>query len=175
MVKKFFVAMVLMVMSLTGLAIARPTSQQTNYWHQQMSQTQRNRAIVDRAEQQANTCYNLSCKDWVRMIVRSASSNVVNIPSNASDYQWGSSPDVIAYPVYPTSGFKAGMIIQMRWENQSKPGVYPHTAIIKSVSSSSMKWLDCNWKGDGQALVHTVTFSDFRTAVGNFYTVYEIR
>ncbi len=155
-----------------GAAFASTAS----WWHGQ-SQNQRNSAILTRGSSDNNHNVGMVCKDWVRRVVQDASQNVVTIPSTRSnDYQWNNSQNVYAYaqPFY-MSWVQPGQIIQMRWRNQGDSEVYPHTAIVRSKTSSSMTWIDCNWSGDGVVRTHTVTFSQFNACVGSNFTVYEIR
>ncbi len=147
-------------------------------WHG-LSQSERDSRILSRARSYSSGTYTgMSCKEWVRRVVRDASGNVVTIPATSSnDYQWESSADVYGYAATqcPPRGIDSGRIIQMIWTNQSNGRTNPHTAIITSITSTGMNWIDCNWNGDQRVQRHFVSFSDFNTRVRNNYTVYKIR
>lgn len=147
-------------------------------WHG-LSQSQRDsRILIEARTYSPGTRTNLSCKEWVRKVVRDASQNVVTIPSTRSNnYQWESSNDVYGYRATscPPAGIDPGRIIQMVWRNRSNGRESPHTAIISSVTSTGMYWLDSNLDGDTRVQRHFVSFNDFDAAVGTRYTVYKIR
>jgi hypothetical protein len=146
----------------------------TTGWHG-LSQSQRNSRILNRADDDLNQNVGMSCKEWVRRVVRNASGGEVGIPSNQNDYTWNSHPYVYRCPQpYPISWVQPGQIIQMRWTNANGTST-PHTAIVLSRTSTSMTWIDSNWQGDEVVRTHSMTYSHFNNRVGNNYNIYEIR
>ncbi len=144
-------------------------------WHG-LLQSQRNSRILTRANQDLNINVGVECKEWVQRVVNSASGGVVTVPTNRSNTEWRSSTDCYKYPhPFNIEWVQPGQIIQMHWRNQSNPNQYPHTAIVLRKSNSGMTWIDSNWFGDRTVRTHTITFSQFRTCVGNRFNVYEIR
>lgn len=148
-------------------------------WHG-LTQIQRNALILNRAQQDNGRYTGMSCKVWVQNVVRSASGNVVNVPTNANDYTWNSSnpsSDVYRYPQpFPQRGFRPGMIIQMRWHNNN--GTFsPHTAIVMNRTSSGMTFIECNWTPSGGQTVNTrtITYNNFYEKTRGLFNVYEIR
>ena len=145
-------------------------------WHG-LSQTQRNRLILARANRDLGRDMNMQCKEWVRLVVKDASQNEVAIPSTrANNYEWNNHRYVTSYPrACPPRGIVPGHIIQMVWTNQSNGVTNPHTAIILSSTSSGMTWIDCNWQRDEVVRTHYVSYSQFEVCVGYLYTIYKIR
>jgi hypothetical protein len=145
-----------------------------NWWHG-LSQNQRNTEIRDVALNQVGQNTGMQCKHWVQEVVYSASQGTVYPPANQNDYTWHSSSNVrTMLKPFPIEWAQPGQIIQMRWKNQNGT-TYPHTAILKSKTSTKMYWVDCNWYGDTTVNTHSVTYNDFNRAVGNKYNVYEIK
>ncbi len=171
--KSRIVLSVLALLALVCTVAASPSM--VNWWHG-LSQNQRNAEILDVALDQVGDDTGLECKPWVQAVVNEASNGTVNVPSNLNDYTWKSSSNVRVMPrPFPIETVKPGQIIQMRWQNHDG-SVYPHTAIVKSKTSTKMTWVDCNWRGDETVMTHTVYFSDFYWAVNGYdYNVYEIK
>ncbi|HLP43815.1 MAG TPA: hypothetical protein VK145_00880 [Candidatus Nanoarchaeia archaeon] len=145
-----------------------------SWWHG-LTQGQRNDEILSVALDQNGDHTGLQCKHWVQEVVDEASRGEVYPPTNQNDYTWRSSSNVrVMQKPFPIQWAQPGQIIQMRWKNRNG-STYPHTAILKSKTSTKMYWVDCNWHGDETVDVHSVTYSDFNRAVGNYYNVYEIK
>lgn len=143
-------------------------------WHD-LTQSQRNRLILNRANQDLNRNVGVECKEWVQDVVYGASNGAVYPPQNRNDYTWQTHRYVYRYPhPFPISWVEPGQIIQMRWRNRNG-ATYPHTAIVLDKTSSSMTWIDSNWNRDTVVKSHVVTFRDFDRQVGSYYNVYEIR
>lgn len=144
-------------------------------WHG-LSQTQRNRLILARAQEDNNRYTGVQCKEWVQNVVYNASDGEVYPPRNRNDYTWYDHPYVYRYPrPYPLNGVEPGQIIQMRWRNPNGT-ITPHTAIVVSRNSSGMTWIDCNWTNrDRTVRTHDVSYDLFNRRVGYYYNVYEIR
>lgn len=155
----------------------------------QLSDAQRNQLILDEAKKWLNK-EGGQCKEWIQAkVVWNASGNVVFLPQNFSKpgdayhlAKWNDSPDVrvvwqMAYacPTSFPSSLKPGHIIQLRW-NKSVPkyGGGPHTAIIEQVNSTTMTWLDSNWKGDVMVTRHPFTLNDWWQKV-EAWTVYQVK
>jgi hypothetical protein len=164
------ISFLLTIVLVSSAAFALSTS-----WHD-LSQSERNQRILSDGHEDLNDDVGVSCKIWVRNIVREASGNLVTIPSTKSNgYQWYSHPDVYAVPQpSPVEWVTPGCIIQMKWRNQNGT-TYPHTAIVVSKNSSGMTWIDSNWNGDQVVRTHFVSYSQFYTAVQGYrYTLYYI-
>lgn len=145
-----------------------------NLWHG-LSQSQRNAEILDVALDQVGNYTGLQCKHWVQEVVFEASDGAVYPPTNKNNYTWNSHSKVRTLPKpFPINAVQPGHIIQMQWKNRNGT-VYPHTAIVKSKTSTKMTWVDCNWNGDETVTTHSVKFTDFNSAVGHNYNVYEIK
>lgn len=146
-----------------------------NWWHG-LSQSQRNTEILDVALDQVGDYTGMQCKHWVQEVVDEASQGAVYPPTNKNNYTWNSHSKVRTLPKpFPINAVQPGHIIQMQWRNNNGT-VYPHTAIVKSKTSTKMTWVDCNWYGDETVTTHSVLFTDFYTAVNGYnYNVYEIK
>lgn len=170
--KSVLVASVVLCLAFVTAASAAVTTG----WHN-LSQTQRNRLILARANQDLGRNTGLQCKEWVRQVVKDASGNEVVIPSTRSNnYEWNGHRYVASYSrTCPPRGIAPGHIIQMVWTNQSNGVTNPHTAIILSSTSSGMTWIDCNWLRDERVRIHEVTYEQFERSTGYRFTVYKIR
>ena len=161
-----------LVVAVTVLAVSAATfASMRPGWHS-YSQSQRNQLIVNRAYAQNGQFTGQSCKEWVRTVVYSASGQAVWLPSTVpNNYQWYPSSDVYTVPYCP-SIYSAGpgAVIQM----VSTSGT-PHTAIVTSTTGSGMNWIDCNWNRDMRVTTHYISYSQFASSYGNFYTVNYIK
>ncbi len=129
-------------------------------WHK-ATQDVRNEWIVIRGTEDIDKIGG-SCKEWVRRVVSDASKKSVDIPSSTDDEcGWSSSTDVGQDKKRTIYGVRRGEIIQMRWQNAGNKKINPHTAIVYSIGSTSMKWLDSNMVKPSQVGIHTVTFKEF--------------
>lgn len=167
---------ILSIVALFGLvcsAAAAPSL--ANWWHG-LSQNQRNAEIREVALDQVGDSTGMQCKHWVQEVVYEASQGAVYPPTNKNNYTWNSHSKVRALPKpFPINAVQPGHIIQMQWRNNNGT-VYPHTAIVKSRTSTKMTWVDCNWNGDESVITHSIRFTDFYNAVdGHNYNVYEIK
>jgi len=143
-------------------------------WHN-LTQAQRNQAILARAYQNNGQYVGLSCKDWASAVVASASGNATTLPSNApspNDWYWNAGQYVngrsglLQYAV-------PGEIVQMRLTT-TPPG--PHTAIVYSITSTQVTFIECNWCKPATCYtvnMRTITFATFYGQVSN-YTIYTI-
>lgn len=143
-------------------------------WWSSRTQAQRNQAIVSRALQQLGQVTGLQCKEWVRVVVSSASQGEVAIPPNSSNgWQWHSHPRVrlVAQNVCPAN-LQPGHIVQLRQTNG-----LPHTAIVRTVGYAGMTWVDANWVNfnspAGTVASHAVSWSTFYR-IASQYSFYEI-
>lgn len=151
--------------SFIGLAPADTPWNSTYWWHT-MTQSQRNAAIVNRANQYLNQWVGLSCKEWVRKVVYEASGNHVTVPPTSpapNDYMWQSDPSgqVVGMSM-PIENVSVGHIIQMRLSSG-----WPHTAIVTAKTSTSVTFIESNWdstpgdNSDAYVRTRTLTFSQF--------------
>jgi hypothetical protein len=122
-------------------------------WHG-YTQSQRNFYILVRGTADLNQFVRVECKPWLQRVVHDASGGIVTVPrttNNGLGWEWESSQDCVRY--FKTIRYVVqGDIIQMRWKTAKRQppeygGEYwiPHTAIVRSVSSTGMEWLDSNW------------------------------
>lgn len=150
-------------------------------WHN-LSQFQRNHEILDRAAEDLGNDVGLSCKAWVRKVIKDASNGKVHIPSNnASGDAWGPHPAVRRNSGTSILDAKPGEIVQMQWRDN--PNVPPshnmHTAIVHFVSSNGVTFIESNFDDtprteDGPEYVGTryTSEEDFNSAVQSFSIYY---
>mgnify|MGYP001591753260 CR=1 FL=1 len=169
----FFASIVLMLVSLVVVS-TNSYANGTNWWHN-LSQSQRNSAILTRALQDNNTYVGLNCKNWARKVVQDASSGHVIIPATAPDVNgWYWASDSYGHSV-GRSGMieyaQPGEIVQMNW------GVgNPHTAIVYSINSSGVYFIESNWQdkageGPNHVDIRFVSFSNFYSHVGSYFSI----
>lgn len=123
------------------------------------------------------------CKWWVKeIVVLKASQEIVYLPPNYLKQdgwygaKWfGSKHARIVWQgcyycpsQFPTNILRMGHIIQFRARN----GVY-HTAIIESVNSTGMTWIDCNFRWDCRVRRHDYSLWEWQKNVVA-WTVYQI-
>ena len=80
----------LVALCILGAMIAAGSAQAFTaaQWHA-MTQLQRNQLILQRAYQDNNRQVGLNCKQWVQVVVPSASAYAVTVPqTNPSPYDW---------------------------------------------------------------------------------------
>lgn len=147
----------------------------------EMSQAQKNIAILSYAMSIKNGTYGGQCKVWVRDVVKKVSGKT--IPSNAEDpkdYQWLSSKDVIKRKIAHAGLMSAGDIVQMKLLSNG----IPHTAIVIGVYQGApgyVSFIDSNWFGykgadySERVYTHTMTIPEFNKKMGTQYTVYNIK
>jgi hypothetical protein len=134
------------------------------------------------------------CKAWVQNLVPQVVSGRTigpNYTSNSkADYynaQWSPAGTVrVVWQEYPKnycitkfpSSLKPGQIIQLRW--RSDVAKYwnccnngPHTAIIKSVSTTNMEWYDSNFNSDLIVRLHSFSMAQWQKYVAA-WTVYQV-
>lgn len=134
------------------------------------------------------------CKAWVQNLVPQVVSGRVIGPNDtsnpSSDYyraRWSPAGSVrVVWQLYPKnycitsfpSSLKAGQIIQLRWRSTvpwpcCQNG--PHTAIIKSVSTTNMEWYDSNFnpKKPETVSLHPFTMAQWQKYVAA-WTVYQV-
>jgi hypothetical protein len=172
---KMWVLMAVFVGLIMGMASPAAHASNATWWHA-LSQSSRNSKILNKGLGEVGDTTGLQCKEWVREIVKDASLNTVTIPSTKPNmYQWYPHPDVDGIPQpSPITWAAPGSIIQMKWTTPNG-NVTPHTAIVKSHTSSGMYWVDCNWNFDTKVIVHFVAYSTFADRVGSSYTIYYIK
>lgn len=159
-------------------------------WHYLYTDHGRNQKILDEASAW-DGMNGGQCKAWVQAkVVWNASGQNVWLPSNFTGggtynlAKWNSSSDVQKIwqganysPAYFPNTLKPGQIIQLRWSSGARPSHLigqPHTAIIKSVSSTSMEWWDSNFVDANTVGDHSFTLSQWSRAV-EAWTVYQVK
>lgn len=166
--------------------LAAPSS-----WHT-LSDAQRNQKILDEAKKWEGK-QGGQCKTWVQTVVTNASGGLDLIPINFSGggtyhlAKWDEKDSrfknvqmvwqgaYMCLASFPSS-LRPGQIIQLRWGPCASPSSIigqPHTAIIKSVSSSSMEWWDSNFIGPNKVGYHL--FPAYNWYKVEAWTVYQIK
>lgn len=183
-IRKSFVAIAISLLLASSLIASPLTSFQC--WSC-MTDQQRNDLILNRARSEiginyANTSYG-TCKKWAIKAVQDVGGpmlpfNFTNSSADPTYYnaRWYDSQHIVIWQgayYCPASfmyhGIVPGNIVQMRLGTS---GI--HTAIIESVSSTSMTWIDCNWQFDSVVRRHTVSLSWWAGSV-TAWTVYQIK
>lgn len=143
-------------------------------WHDQLTQSQRDHAIIDRAYQDLGKNVDLNCKNWARKVVYDASAGGVTIPQTLPDadgWYWAWDWNIEEICIYPEY-FRPGAILQMNWLKRDGT-ITPHTAIVSEMTSTGMYLLESNWIGSNTVGRRFVSFSEFYSKVTR-YTVHYI-
>lgn len=139
------------------------TSDQVAWWRN-LTQSQRNAAIVSRGYADNGKYVGLNCKEWARKVVYDASKTVVWLPSTLPDANgWYFAPSSYLYgclSVYCISAVKPGYIVQMQWRQQSG-AITPHTMIVTGVTSTGFSVIESNWIASNTVGTRSITFNDF--------------
>jgi len=155
-----------------------------------LSDEERNKEILAKAKTWINK-EGGQCKTWIQVVVDAASDRTSHLPLNyieAGDMynkaKWQDSPNVEVVwqgAYHSPAGFpgsiKPGNIIQFRFlgnHNNSDDATGLHTALIKSVDSLSMTWIDSNWKGKELVRQHVFSISDWSEKI-EAWTVYQVK
>jgi surface antigen len=143
-------------------------------WHEMFSQSQRNSAIVHRAQMHIGD-YGGQCKVFVQEVVWEASNGVVWLPQNHPSrlHRWKSSPDVRRVSTDSCRNLKPGQIIQAELRARGG-GSLPHTMIVEQFSSNSITVIESNYQNDGRVRRRTTSRSRFMDGIIHM-TVYEVR
>lgn len=154
----------------TGATMAN-TSITDAGWHD-LTQAQRNQAIVNEANSYNNGDYGGQCKVWVQNVVSDASSGSVWPPTNADNCSWNYSPYVVGRSAL-LDWVAAGEIIQMQLSSSYGSG--PHTLIVISNNGSQITVKESNWCfGDCEEVgSRALTYQQFYNMV-DCYSVYYI-
>ncbi len=147
-------------------------SSATAGWHD-LSQAQRNQAIIDRAYQDDGDLVGVSCKEWVRTVVTEASNYSIIIPSN-DDYpcSWRTDQTYSQYCIGRCGYIQwanPGEIIQMVFNNGT-----PHTAIVVEKTATTITFIESNWDNtpndysDVYVKPREVTFTEFNNSIQCF-------
>ncbi len=110
-------------------------------WHD-LTQAQRNQAIINEANSYSNGSYGGQCKVWVQNVVYDASGSSVWLPTNADNCSWNYSPYAVARCGL-LDWVSAGEIIQMQLSSAYGSG--PHTLIVTSNNGSQITVKESNW------------------------------
>ncbi len=168
---KCFISIMLLMLSATASA---------GSWQYVLSQQGRNAAILAEANNQKGKTFPYESKAWVQNVVLKVSSaygTPRQLPQNSSDgWEWTIPPSVTSVMrryVTPQQ-FLPGDIVQMKIHY--KDGSYgPHTAIVLSVTSSEITWIDENYTEKNTVGTHKMSFYQFSMLVpSNNYSVYEV-
>lgn len=162
--KRLFVIAV-MILGLLSVGMVSANAAMAG-WHD-LSQSQRNQAIVDRAVQDNNVCVGQSCKEWVRTVVYSASGGAVTIPSTVDPPGcWWNYGSYVASGSTRIEWVSPGEIIQMRLRS----GIV-HTSIVVSMSPYGVTLIESNWSyifHPNCVYLRYVSFTDFNNQVECF-------
>lgn len=128
--------------------------------------------------------YYLQCKEWVRRKVSSAGGP--NIPSTYSNpgniyhvAKWNGNPYTsIRWQAWYGNtfifnfnqvGIQQGHIVQWRFITNGGE----HTAIVESITPTSITLLDCNWNNNGTVIRHNLTLQEWlqKVAAWTFYQI----
>lgn len=148
----------------------------STWWHNQLSQGQRDSLIASQAYTDSlNRMYGGECKEYVRDLVKRVSHYVVNLPPNSSDSSWLPDPNVVQ--VYESWwGLYRGQIVQMRIRFRN--GSYgPHTAVVDGIDLYGVWFIASNGAsagGDGIVRKSYMTYDQLRAGV-SAYSVYDIK
>lgn len=140
-------------------------------WHS-LTQTQKDAQIINRANLDNGNYVGLSCKEWVRAVVLSASNNHITIPAtNPNNYSWANDPTghVLGRSTM-IQNVNTADLIQMKFINGG-----PHTAIVLSKNSTGMTWIHSNWHLDQKVSVEFITYSYFNSTFGTNYSVFHVQ
>jgi len=110
-------------------------------WFGNLTQSQRNSYILNRAWQDNGNYVGLNCKEWARQVVKDASSQQADLPSTCSypnNWAWCGTFVDVASIWY----MQAGYIVQMQLSDGG-----PHTAIVASVNygTNQLQLIESNW------------------------------
>ena len=146
-------------------------------WHE-LTQTQRNRKIIDRAYEDLKVEVGRSCKEWVYDVVLSASGGKVKLPWNDPDAKdrWLDSEFTEGRTTSITTA-KPGEIVQIRWKKGIGDPHNLHTLIVVSVGPNDITFIDSNWHGDEMVDDQTRSISIFEgdNAWAKSFTIYTIK
>lgn len=151
----------------------------TDPWHD-LTQSERNKEIVNTAIQDLNINVQLSCKEWVRAIVYEASNEHFSIPPNSPTlYTWQDDPTGQAVGMsIPIKNVVPGQILQMLLKSG-----WEHTAIVLKRTSTTVTLIESNFdstpsnNNDAVVKTRTLTFQQFYSSLKNSgaYSVYFIQ
>jgi hypothetical protein len=158
-----FVCLIVACLALNSLAYAG--------WHD-LTQAQRNQAIVDEANSWNNGDDGGQCKVWVQSVVYDASDDTVWLPTNNGYCSWNSHTYVVGRSqdiVYVLPG----EIVQMQLSSAYGSG--PHTFIVVSKGLYGITVKESNWCADDCEEVGTryITFINFNNQA-DCYTLHYI-
>lgn len=155
-------------------------------WHA-LSQSEKNQRIIQVALDDFGVNVRKSCKEWVRKVIKQASNEHVNIPSNTSNgdsWELDTAGHAIRYNTSPTRlETSPGHIVQMQWKAGvgSRDSEYNmHTAIVLSVFPNGVIFIESNYddtpanEEDAVVGIRFVSEKEFNEQVEAF-TIYTIR
>lgn len=136
-----------------------------------LTQAQRNQAIINAGMPQVGQNTGLTCKEWVRAVVQSASAaaggptrTIPSTQTSPNDYMWVYDQYVVGFsPNIQTVDL--GVILQLKQFNGT-----PHTAIVSARDGSGVTLLDCNWATQPDYIVrnHFMSFTTFAAKFANY-------
>ena len=168
--RKFVLQLSVLFLFVTLFSVASPASAG---WHD-LTQAQRNQAIVDEANSWSNGSDGGQCKEWVQShVVWDASEQAVWLPTNDDYCSWNYHPYVVGMSTI-IDWVNPGEIIQMKLSSTYGGG--PHTLIVTAndgedeVTVKESNWCanDCEEVGS-----RTLTYQQFYDMV-DCYSVYYI-
>lgn len=140
-------------------------------WHD-LTQTQRNQAIVSEANSWSDGSDGGQCKEWVQAdVVWEASDYTVWLPTNNGYCTWNYHPYVVGRSAL-LGWVSPGEIIQMQLSNTYGGG--PHTLIVTSNNGSQITVKESNWCSDNCEEVEsrTLTYQQFYDMVDCYSVFY---
>lgn len=150
-------------------------------WFGGLTQAQRNQYVLNTAYSYLGATNQCNCKEWARTVVQVASYyGDVTIPStcpNANGWYWCLPHQDVreilwtpyAKPIYAAT---PGNIVQMNYG----PSQGPHTAIVWSISSTNVCFIDANFYLDCRVTIHPYYCQPLSDFVSNapYHMVYEV-
>lgn len=189
MKKNHYVVMMLLgIMFLFGLvgSVQAATKFQIGWWHQILTQTQRNEIILNFAKLDLNlpsvvdVPNRCNCKEWARRVVQGASKGVIDLPQTSTDlWSWKTAPYIYAYSsnnIDVIEKAKPGQLIQMHVYKSDGSFSTEHTAIVYGQDSSKkgIHLVDANWK-TCKITKHYMTYVDFYSNTKRKFTLYDVQ
>ncbi len=136
-------------------------------WWKQLSQTDRNRTILNQATVDDGKNVGLQCKTWVQQrVVPNASRSVAIIPATCPDangWIWCLGGNAVGISTSPQN-FKSGYIVQMNIK-RADGSITPHTSIVYAIDAYGIWWIDSNYVAVNTVGMHYQTFLAFLSSV----------
>lgn len=168
------------VISLANTNTSADSPYNSSYWWHDLTQSARNKIIVNTAAEDLNINVQKSCKEWVRSVIYEATGGHFSIPPTSSAlYTWQDDPTGQAVGMsIPIKNVVPGQIIQMLLKSG-----WEHTAIVYKKTSTTVTLIESNFDStpsnnyDAVVRTRTLSFSQFYATLKNSgaYSVYFIQ